>query len=53
MMHREWTTREVVAREATRTLWRFTTWRAGVKSETREEWLAASADDGDAGGRGA
>jgi hypothetical protein len=46
-MNREWTTREVIAREATRTLWRITSWRAGAMVEQREEWRAPSEDDGD------
>lgn len=45
MNTRTWTTREVVAREPHRTLWRITTWTAGVKGESREEWRAPSEDD--------
>ena len=54
-MNREWTTREVIQREATRTLWRITTWRAGAKVDQREEWRAPSEDDEPTGleGRGA
>lgn len=40
-----WTTREVIAREPHRTLWRETTWRAGVKGESRDVWREPSGDD--------
>ena len=55
MTNRTWTTAEVVRREPTRTLWRITTWNAGVRGEQREEWRKPSEDDEPTGleGRGA
>ncbi len=44
-MNRTWTTAEVVTREPTRALWRITTWTAGVRGESREEWRPRSEDD--------
>lgn len=54
-MNRTWTTAEVVRREPTRTLWRLTTWRAGVRGESVEVWREPSEDDEPTGleGRGA
>lgn len=54
-MNRTWTTREVIAREPTRTLWRVTTWHGGAIQSQREVWREPSEDDEATGleGRGA
>lgn len=45
MSRTTYTTREVIAREPTRTLWRINTWRAGQRIDQREEWRPPSEDD--------
>lgn len=45
MSRQQFTTREVIAREPDRTLWRINTWRGGLRVDVREEWRPPSEDD--------